>query len=245
MLREVEVGAAVDAFHLLEAEGHVELDVGGGVGIVGQLVVVVEAVVLCAEAQVLMPLHAGLLPLGEPLELGAGLDEELHLHLLELAHAEDELAGHNLVAEGLTYLCDAEGQLHAAGLLHVEVVDEDALSRLGTQVDGGGAVGRAAHLGLEHEVELAHLGPVACAADGAYDSLVEDDLLQAFEVDAAFCVHHLMDSGGAGRRISVGSRARARWWRGTVPRRSCRRSACVPSLSPSVSCPRTLPSALR
>ena len=37
MGREVEVGAAVDAFQFLEAEGEVELelDVGGGVGFIG------------------------------------------------------------------------------------------------------------------------------------------------------------------------------------------------------------------
>ena len=41
---EVEVGAAVDAFQLLEAEGEVEFDVSGCVGIMGQLLVIVEAV---------------------------------------------------------------------------------------------------------------------------------------------------------------------------------------------------------
>ncbi len=45
-----------------------------------------------------------------------------------------------------------------------------------------GAVGRGAHFGFEHEVELAHVGPVARAADGAYDLLVDDDLLEFLEV---------------------------------------------------------------
>ncbi len=89
-------------------------------------------------------------------------------------------------------ICYAEGNLHAAGLLHVEVVDEDALRRFGAEIDGGGTVGRAAHLGLEHEVELADIGPVTCTADGADDFLVEDDLLEAVEVDAARCVHGLL-----------------------------------------------------
>ena len=152
---QVEVRAAVDALELLEAEREVELDVGGGVGVVGQLLMVVEAVVLRAHAEVHMPLHAGFLPLGEPVELCAGLDEELHLHLLELAHAENELPGHDLVTEGLADLRNAERNLHAAGLLDVQVVDENALGRLRTQIDDVRAFGGGAHGGLEHQVELA------------------------------------------------------------------------------------------
>ena len=40
MLRKVEVGARVDAFHFLESERHFEFDVGGCIGVVRQLVVV-------------------------------------------------------------------------------------------------------------------------------------------------------------------------------------------------------------
>ena len=51
VLREVEVGARVDTLHLLEAKRHVEFDVGGGVGVVGELLVVVVAVVFVAHAE--------------------------------------------------------------------------------------------------------------------------------------------------------------------------------------------------
>ena len=125
----------MDAFHLLEAEWHLELYVGGCIGIVGEFVVVVETVVLGSEAKCLMPCHATLLPLVKPLELCAWLHEELHLHLLKLTHAEDELTGYYLVAEGFAYLRDAEWHLHATSLLHIEVVDKDALSCLRTQID--------------------------------------------------------------------------------------------------------------
>ena len=89
-----------------------------------------------------MPLHTSFLPLGEPLQLRTGLHEELHLHLLKLTHAENELAGHNLVAEGLTYLGDTEGNLHTTRFLDVQVVDENTLSRLRTQVNLHRAIGR-------------------------------------------------------------------------------------------------------
>ena len=131
MLRQVEVGAAVYALHLLEAKWHEKLDVGGGVGIVCQLLVVVEAILVVAQAQGLVPLQAGLLPELKPLHLLAGTHKELHLHLLKLAHAEDELASHYLVAEGLAYLRDTEGDAHAAGLLHIQEVHKDALGGLG------------------------------------------------------------------------------------------------------------------
>ena len=84
----------------------------------------------------------------------AGRHEELELHLLELAGAEDEVVGRDLVAEALADLGDAERRLLARGLQHVGEVGEHALRRLGAQVGlGAGALDRA-RLGLEHQVEL-------------------------------------------------------------------------------------------
>ena len=179
---KVEVRAAVDAFQLLEAHGELELDVAGRVGVVRQLDVVVEAVVLHGQAQGAVPLHAVLLPVGVPLHLGAGLHEELHLHLLELAHAEHELPRHDLVAEGLAGLRDAEGDLHPRALLHVEEVHEDALCRFGAEVDRAALTAHAAQLGGEHQVELPHLGPVGGTAHRALDLLVDDQLAHGLQV---------------------------------------------------------------
>ncbi len=110
MLAQVEVCARVDSLHLLEAEGHLELDVGSRIGIVSQLVVVVEAVLVGTEAERLVPLHAECLPVLEPLQLLTRCHEKLHLHLLEFPHAEDELTGDDL-AECLSDLGNAEGNL--------------------------------------------------------------------------------------------------------------------------------------
>ena len=117
-----------------------EFNIGSGIGIVSQFVVVVEAIVLCAEAQCLMPCHTGLLPFFKPFQFGTGLHEELHLHLFELPHTEDKLACHDLVAESLTNLGDTKRHLHAACLLHIEVVDKDTLCSLGAQIDFVGSV---------------------------------------------------------------------------------------------------------
>ena len=91
-------------------------------------------------------------------------DEELHLHLLELARAEDEVSGRDLVAEGLADLRDPERRALARELEHVLEVDEDPLRGLRAQVRG-----RAGRLDrpdgrFEHEVEVARLGEVALSA---------------------------------------------------------------------------------
>src|SRR4029079_12809844 len=98
-----------------------------------------------------------------PLFRFGGRHEELHLHLLELARAEDEVAGGYPVAEGLADLGDPEGRLLAGEAEHVLEVDEDALRGLRPQVDLRALAGDRADMGLEHEVELARRGEVAAA----------------------------------------------------------------------------------
>ena len=109
--------------------------------------------------------------------LGAGLDEELHFHLLELAHPEDELPRNNLVAEGLADLSDAERQLHTAAFLDVEVVDENTLSCLGPQVDDAAFATNGAQFRFEHEVELANVCPISTSRIGIGNLKVFDECL--------------------------------------------------------------------
>ena len=176
---QVEVGAAGHAPQLAPAEGEVELEVGGGVGVMGQLlgVVVAQAQLIVAQAEVEQPLVAEVLPVGEPGQLGAGLAEELQLHLLELTDAEDEVARGDLVAEGLADLADAEGELAAGGPLDGREVHEDALCGLGTEVDGVLRVLGDALEGLEHQVELTDIGEVMLAAGGAGNVVLLDEVL--------------------------------------------------------------------
>ena len=116
-------------------------------------------------------------PVVEPLQIGAGLAEELQLHLLELADTENEVARRDLVAEGLTDLTHAEGQLAAGGALGVDEVGEDALGRLRPQVHGVlGVLGDALER-LEHQVELPDVGEVMLAAGGAGNVPVLDEVL--------------------------------------------------------------------
>jgi hypothetical protein len=110
-----------------------------------------------------------------PLLVGARLDEELHLHLLELARAEDEVAWRDLVAEALADLPDAERRL-APGRRHdLPEVHEDALGGLRSQVGQTLLALDRAEEGLQQAVEHLRLGPGAFgAAVGAGDDAEVD-----------------------------------------------------------------------
>ena len=182
MLAKVKVSAGVNALNLFETEWHVELNVCCCIGIVSKFVMVMETIVLCSEAKVLMPLHTCLFPLGKPIKLSARLDEELHLHLLKLTHTEDELTRYYLIAECLTNLSDSERKLHATCLLHVEVIDKDTLRCFRTKIYFHCTISAGSHLCREHEVELTHVSPVLSARNRTNDFLVDDYLLQCFKV---------------------------------------------------------------
>src|SRR5687767_13662127 len=113
VLREVEVAAVVHALDLRESQGaaEVEMDVRRGTRVVRQLFLflVVVAQAIRREAEPLVPVHPPGAPLLEPLHVAARLDEELHLHLLELARAKNEISRRNLVAKRLADLRDPEG----------------------------------------------------------------------------------------------------------------------------------------
>src|SRR5690606_16595723 len=121
------VGDAFELAPLTAGEVEAVLDVDRALGVVGELLlrVLVEAQVVLGDAEVGVPLEALVDPVLVPLLVGAGLDEELHLHLLELAGPEDEVARRDLVAERLADLADAERDLLARRLLDDEVRSEE------------------------------------------------------------------------------------------------------------------------
>ncbi len=151
-----------------------------------------ELEVVGADAQVRVPAHPRLQPVVEPTGGLGGRHEELHLHLLELAHAEDEVAGSDLVAEGLADLGDPERRLLPGELQDVLEVDEDALGGLGAQVGHGALVLHRAQVRLEHQVELARLGEVA-AALGALELALGLRLAQVVLAPAALALAEALD----------------------------------------------------
>src|SRR5512132_465399 len=169
VLGQVEVGPVGDPLQLRPAEGELVLDVDRPLGVVGQLLraVLAQAHVLLAQPQVQVPVAAQVDPALVPVLVLARLDEELQLHLLELAGPEDEVPRGDLVAERLADLGDPERDLLAADLLDDGEVDEDPLGRLRPQPDDGRGVLDRPHEGLEHQVEVARVGEGPAAAVGA------------------------------------------------------------------------------
>ena len=173
---QVEVGAVVGAVDLPPAEGEQELDVAGGLGVVGQLLVVVVAQVAGGDAQGQEELPAEALEVLIEVQILPRLAEGLELHLFELDGAEGEVPRGDLVAECLADLPDGEGQLGPHGAQHAGVVHILALGVLRTQVDHVLVVLGDAPVGGEHQVELPDAGEIVLAAVGAGDGVGLDIL---------------------------------------------------------------------
>ncbi len=163
VLGEIEIAAVGDPLELRPADREEVFDVARARGVMRELIGIVraQAQVIGADPELRVPALALREPVLEPLLGLGGRDEELHLHLLELARAEDEVPGGDLVAEGLPDLRDPEGRFLARELEHVLEVDEDALRGLRAQVGGRPGLLHRSDRGLEHQVEVARLGQVA------------------------------------------------------------------------------------
>ena len=174
---EIEIGTVGHALELtpigaLEAEA--VFDVDGALRIVCELFLrmLVMAQILGVHTEVDVPLCAGVDPVLMPVLIGARLNEELHLHLLELAGTEDEVAWRDLVAEALAGVGDAERRLGARRGHHVLEVHEDALCRLRSQIMEAVLIFHRTEVRTQHHVEVTGFGPIAAgAAVRAHDVL--------------------------------------------------------------------------
>ncbi|MBG9885300.1 hypothetical protein ABE10_01595, partial [Bacillus toyonensis] len=169
MAAEVVVGTVGDAHELaplLAGEAEAVLHVDRSCGVVRTVLLRhVDALhVLRVDAQIDEPVPARLDPVLEPLLRLGGRGEELDLHLLELAGAEDEIARGDLVAEGLADLADAERRLLAARREHVGEVHEDALGGLRSHVVQAGLVVDHAEIRLDQAGERLGLGVLPLGA---------------------------------------------------------------------------------
>src|SRR3954447_25981896 len=163
MSLQVVLAAVRDALELRPADGVEVFDVARRERVVRPLVgpVLADPELRVAQAELSIPAHPLLDPVRVPAIALVRRDEELHLHLLELAQPEEEVPRRDLVAERLADLRDAERRPPPGQLEDVLEVDEDALRGLRPQVGGGAPLDERAHRGLEHQVELARLGQVA------------------------------------------------------------------------------------
>ena len=164
MLCEVEVAAVRDPLELRPADRIEVFEIARGARVVRQLLggVLADTQVAFAKPVALVPAHALVDPEAVPLVRLCRWDEVLHLHLLELQHAEEEVPGRDLVPEGLAAdVRDPERWLSTGELRDVLEVDEDPLCRLGSQVGLRACLLHRADRRLEHQVELPWLRQVA------------------------------------------------------------------------------------
>ena len=179
MCLEIEIGTACNAPELSPAEGEQELDIGSAVGVVTKLL---RRMLALPEAglgntEIQQEVIAVITPVVVPFKLCTRFAEELELHLLKLPCAEDEITGGYLVAEGLSDLSDAEGDLLPHRTLYIQEVDKDTLSRFGAQIDLVGSAFVYSLEGLKHHIELAYAREIGLAAFRANDVVLLDVLL--------------------------------------------------------------------
>jgi hypothetical protein len=93
-----------------------------------------------------------------PLVFRAGLDEELHLHLFELAIAENKIPHDDFVAKRFPDLRDTERDLFSHRLLDIIEIDKDALCCLRTKIRNRRVVLDRTDARFEQHIELARLG---------------------------------------------------------------------------------------
>ena len=148
---------------------------------------IVITIACITEAKRLMPFQADFFPFLEPVKFSSRFYKELHFHLFELTHTEDELTGNNLVTESLTNLCNTKRNFHTTCLLYIQVVYENTLCSFRTKVNLHRSFGSRTHFSREHQIELTNFCPVLSTGDRAYDFFINNDLAQFFQITIIQC----------------------------------------------------------
>src|ERR1044072_6603928 len=95
----------------------------------------VEFEILAIDAESAKPFQVLFDPVVDQLGVfGSWPDKILHLHLLEFARSQDEISRSHFVSERLSDLCDTKRQLAPHRRLHIQKVDEYALSGFRSQI---------------------------------------------------------------------------------------------------------------
>ena len=164
MRAQIKIAAVRDAFQLAEfaflAERKRVLHISRAHRVMRELVllVITQNQLGGIDPQIRVPLEPAIAPVGVPLEGFFRVTEKLHLHLLELAAAEGEVSGRNLVAETLALLRDTEGYLHAVAIHHVLKIHKHPLCRFRPQKRLIIVIAHRAHVRFKHQVELPRFG---------------------------------------------------------------------------------------
>src|SRR5690606_25407345 len=120
MVFKVKIGAGVDTFQLFEAHWKVEFYITGGISIVRQFHMVMEAILGRVYTQVQMPFDALCFPVFIPLLLRAGANKKLHFHLVKFSHTKNEASVPKFITESFTNLCISKRIFNSALFLNIQ-----------------------------------------------------------------------------------------------------------------------------
>src|SRR5574344_43768 len=182
MIPKIEISPRMDTLQLLEPKWEIKLNISSCIGIMSQLLMIMETIILSPHSQILVPLQTLLLPSLEPLHLCTWLNEELHLHLLKLPHPEDELASHNLIPESLSYLSNSKRNLHTPSLLNIQILNEDTLSSFRTKINLIRILTSIANLSAEHQIKLTNISPILGPGNRVNYLTIKDNLLISIKI---------------------------------------------------------------
>ena len=142
---------------------------------------------LFLHAKGLQPVDTVFLPVCEPLKVCIWLTEELHFHLLEFPDTENEIAGCDLVTEGLAYLTDTERNLLSGRSLYILEVYKNTLCCFRTEIYGILRILGNTLEGLEHQVKLSDIGEIVLATARAGDLVLFNEILHLLLCPAIYC----------------------------------------------------------
>ena len=130
-----------------------------------------ESQVLRLDSEVGVPAVSLINPVLVPFFVRSWIDEELHLHLLKLARAENEVSRCDFVAERFTDLPNSERRFLPCSAGNVGKVDEDSLGRFGAQIVHSLFVRDGAEVRLEKAGELLGFRPLSAISAEATGNL--------------------------------------------------------------------------
>ena len=201
----------VNSFQFAPAEREFEFDVDRRLCIVRQLVVIMVLQFVFPEAEAFFIIfHACRAPVFEPFHGFLVAAEEFHFHLRELAGAECEVAGRDLVAERLADLRNTERKLFSRGDADQVEVHENRLACFGAEISDMFFVEDGADVCFHHQVEFARRRQISGTAVGAAGRVghlidtepclavfaVGHDVAEAVDMSGCFPDFRVADDGG-------------------------------------------------
>src|SRR6056297_1638797 len=98
----------MNPFQLFKAKRKFKFNIVSHVGVMSQLIVLVEPEFILIDSQGIVPFHTEFLPVLKPFLFFSGSYKILHFHLLKFPHTKNELTGHDFISKSFSNLGNTE-----------------------------------------------------------------------------------------------------------------------------------------